>query len=79
MRRKHMKVFISWSGNVSWKVAVIFRDWLPLSYNHWNHMFPLKISIRVLDGALTLQKNLKIQHLVYLCNKGKFRSSMAIF
>lgn len=24
-----MKVFISWSGNVSWKVAVIFRDWLP--------------------------------------------------
>lgn len=29
MRRKHMKVFISWSGNISWKVAVIFRDWLP--------------------------------------------------
>lgn len=24
-----MKVFISWSGNISWKVAVIFRDWLP--------------------------------------------------
>ena len=24
-----MKVFISWSGNVSWKVAVIFSDWLP--------------------------------------------------
>lgn len=24
-----MKVFISWSGNVSWKVAVTFRDWLP--------------------------------------------------
>lgn len=29
MRRKCMKVFISWSGNISWKVAVIFRDWLP--------------------------------------------------
>lgn len=29
MRRKRMKVFISWSGNISWKVAVIFRDWLP--------------------------------------------------
>ena len=24
-----MKVFISWSGNISWKVAVIFRNWLP--------------------------------------------------
>lgn len=24
-----MKVFISWSGAISWKVAVIFRDWLP--------------------------------------------------
>ena len=29
MRGKHMKVFISWSGNISWRVAVIFRDWLP--------------------------------------------------
>lgn len=29
MGGKHMKVFISWSGNTSWKVAVIFRDWLP--------------------------------------------------
>ncbi len=26
---KHMKVFISWSGNISLKVALIFRDWLP--------------------------------------------------
>lgn len=26
---KHMKVFISWSGNLSLKVALIFRDWLP--------------------------------------------------
>lgn len=24
-----MKVFISWSGNISLKVALIFRDWLP--------------------------------------------------
>lgn len=24
-----MKVFISWSGTLSWKVAVVFRDWLP--------------------------------------------------
>lgn len=24
-----MKVFISWSGSVSWRVAVVFRDWLP--------------------------------------------------
>ena len=24
-----MKVFISWSGNTSWKVAIIFRNWLP--------------------------------------------------
>lgn len=29
MWREHMKVFISWSGNISWKVAVTFRDWLP--------------------------------------------------
>lgn len=28
-RNKHMKVFISWSGNISLKVALIFRDWLP--------------------------------------------------
>lgn len=26
---KHMKVFISWSGNISLKVALVFRDWLP--------------------------------------------------
>lgn len=26
---KHMKVFISWSGNTSLKVALVFRDWLP--------------------------------------------------
>ncbi len=26
---KQMKVFISWSGNISLKVALIFRDWLP--------------------------------------------------
>lgn len=26
---KHMKVFISWSGNISLKVALLFRDWLP--------------------------------------------------
>ncbi len=24
-----MKVFISWSGDISLKVALIFRDWLP--------------------------------------------------
>ena len=24
-----MKVFISWSGNTSWKVATVFREWLP--------------------------------------------------
>lgn len=24
-----MKVFISWSGNKSHKVAMIFREWLP--------------------------------------------------
>ena len=24
-----MKVFISWSGNISLKVAQIFREWLP--------------------------------------------------
>ena len=29
MRWKHMKVFISWSGDISLKVALIFRDWLP--------------------------------------------------
>lgn len=27
--RKHMKVFISWSGATSLKVAQIFREWLP--------------------------------------------------
>lgn len=26
---EHMKVFISWSGNLSLKVALVFRDWLP--------------------------------------------------
>lgn len=26
---KRMKVFISWSGNISLKVALVFRDWLP--------------------------------------------------
>lgn len=26
---RHMKVFISWSGNISLKVALVFRDWLP--------------------------------------------------
>ena len=29
MWRKKMKVFISWSGDISLKVALIFRDWLP--------------------------------------------------
>lgn len=29
MRRNKMKVFISWSGNTSLKVAQIFREWLP--------------------------------------------------
>lgn len=29
VRSKKMKVFISWSGDVSLKVALIFRDWLP--------------------------------------------------
>lgn len=29
MRDRHMKVFISWSGNKSLKVAQIFREWLP--------------------------------------------------
>lgn len=29
MRGRYMKVFISWSGNTSLKVAQIFRDWLP--------------------------------------------------
>lgn len=29
MRGKYMKVFISWSGNTSWKVATVFREWLP--------------------------------------------------
>lgn len=29
MRYKHMKVFISWSGDTSLKVAQIFREWLP--------------------------------------------------
>jgi len=24
-----MKVFLSWSGDLSHKVAIIFRDWLP--------------------------------------------------
>lgn len=24
-----MKVFISWSGNISHKVAMVFREWLP--------------------------------------------------
>lgn len=26
---RHMKVFISWSGDISLKVALIFREWLP--------------------------------------------------
>ena len=29
MRRSKVKVFISWSGNTSLKVAQIFREWLP--------------------------------------------------
>lgn len=29
MRGIHMKIFISWSGDTSLRVAVIFRDWLP--------------------------------------------------
>ena len=29
MRNRNMKVFISWSGKISWQVAVVFRDWLP--------------------------------------------------
>lgn len=28
-RNKLMKVFISWSGEKSWKIAITFRDWLP--------------------------------------------------
>ena len=28
-RSSKMKVFISWSGNISLKVAQIFREWLP--------------------------------------------------
>ena len=29
MRSKIVKVFISWSGDISLKVATVFRDWLP--------------------------------------------------
>ena len=30
IRRTFMKVFLSWSGDVSHKVSCIFRDWLPM-------------------------------------------------
>lgn len=29
LRRKKMKVFISWSGDLSLQIALIFRDWIP--------------------------------------------------
>ena len=45
-----MKVFISWSGDKSLKVAKILKDWIPVSYTH------LKANLNKLIAAIESER-----------------------
>ena len=61
--RYGMKVFISWSGEKSKKIAEVFRDWLPQVIQAIEPFVSFEDIKRELDGILILLKNSKIRTL----------------